>query len=302
MKVFIVGGAGVVGSSTAFCLAIKGTADEIVLQDLNFDMAQSHAMDISQAIFLKSSTKVKAGTWEDAAGADLVIIGAGLSPNRMTHDPCKDIAAMMPLINSICNGVRTCCPDAVVLSLTNPLDVFNYVLYQRSGLKERQVVGLAANDSIRFRWALGHYFDVDPSSVDAYAIGQHAADVIPLFSTVRVNSVHRPLEQEAQQEVEAWMKDWWKHFLDVSANRTAGWTTGAYAALTAEHIMGSEKGPICASVILEEGLAIDLPVYLGSEGIVRTALPELTASEQERFEECKKNCREKINKVLTYIS
>ena len=290
-----------VGSSTAFYLALKGTADEIVLQDLNYDMAQSHAMDMSQAIFLQSSTGVKAGTWEDAQGADLVIIGAGLSPNKMTHDPCKDIETMMPLIDSICDGVKKYCPDAVVLSLTNPLDIFNYVLYKRSGLNSRQFIGLAANDSIRFRWALGHYFDVDPASVDAYAIGQHAADVIPLFSTVKVNGESRPLGRQVQEEVETWMKDWWKHFLSVSGNRTAGWTTGAYAAQTAEHIMGGEEGPICASVIPEEGLAIDIPADLNKEGFADSALPELSDEEAARFEKCKDNCREKIRKVMEYL-
>ena len=209
---------------------------------------------------------------------------------------------MMPLIDSICEGVRTYCPNAVVLSLTNPLDIFNYVLYRRSGLKSTQFIGLAANDSIRFRWALGHYLDADPARVDAYAIGQHAADVIPLFSTVRLDGEPVSFDEAQQVEVETWMKDWWKKFLSVSGNRTAGWTTGAYAAKTAEHIMESEKAPICASVIMEDGLAIDIPVYLGKKGFVESALPELTASEAERFEACKENSRDKIRKVLEFLN
>ena len=115
-------------SASAAYLAMRRIADEIVIQDLNENMAQSHAMDLSQAAFLDSPAKIRFGGWPEAEHADVVVIAAGLPALQATHDSCKDILAMRPLIRSIAAGVKQYCPEAVVLSMTNPLDAFNYML------------------------------------------------------------------------------------------------------------------------------------------------------------------------------
>lgn len=301
MKAFVVGGAGVVGSSTASFLISRSVVDEVVLQDLNKDMAESHAMDLAQSAFSNSKTKVWAGDWEDARDAGIVIVGAGLSPNKMSFDPCKDIAAMRPLIDSICEGLNRYCPNAVVLSLTNPLDVFNYVLYSNAKLPSKQFLALSANDSMRFQWALGHYFNMDSADIDAYVIGEHGGNKIPLFSTVSLNGKRKMITQDEQVEIVEWMDAWWKRFLSVSGNRTAGWTTGMYAALTIEHIVGKQTGPICASAIMEDGLSIGYPVYLDKSGFVKPEKLELSEKEENEFEIVKNSCREKIQTVLDYM-
>lgn len=297
LKVFITGAAGVVGASTASCLVADDYLDEVILQDLNTDLAESHALDLSQAYFKKSRTKVLSGGWDMAQDADVVVIAAGLSPNKMTFDPCKDLCTMKPIIESVSEGLNKYCPKAVTLTLTNPLDIFNYILYLNSGLSSKLFIALSANDSMRLEWAIGHYRGINPADVSAYVIGQHAGKTIPLFSNVKINNVSETFNEKEQEEIIDWMHEWWQHFLAVSGNRTAGWTTGVYAAKTVGHITGKISGDICASVILEDGLSVGYPVHLGKEGFIALSDIKMTEKEATEFEQCKELCKEKIKTV-----
>lgn len=301
MKVFIVGGAGIVGSATAFYLATQQIADEVVLQDLNENAVMSHAMDMSQCAFLTSKTKIRSGTWEDAAGADVVVVAAGVPAAIAAHDSCKDIHMMKPLIESIAEGVNQYCPAAVVLSMTNPLDAFNYVLYHACGLPARQFIAMSVNDSLRFRWSLAAHLGLDPADVDGYVIGEHNPTKIQLFSTVTVSGEPRSFDEAEQAQIISEINSWWKQFLDVSGNRTASWTTGSSCALTIEHLSGRRSGPICCSYIMEEGLSIGYPVCLDQNGVVGPAELQLTEEEATRFETAKANAKASIAEVLAYL-
>lgn len=300
MKVFIVGGAGIVGSATAAYLATHQIADEIVLQDLNGNMAQSHGMDLSQAVFLDSKTKIRAGDWTQARDADVVVVAAGLPATQATHNSCLDILAMRPLIRSIAAGVREYCPEAVVLSVTNPLDAFNYMLYRESGLPARQFIAMSVNDSLRFRWALAEYLEITPDRVDAYVVGEHNPQKIRLFSTVTVDHQPRSFDEREQQKVLQYADRWWEEFLDVSGPRTAAWTTGSSCGLTIEHLAGKRSGPICCSCIVEDGLSIGWPVYLEKCGVVKPAELTLSQEEERRFRDAKARAKASILEVVTY--
>ena len=301
MKVFIVGGAGIVGSATAFYLATQNIVDEIVLQDLNENAVLSHAMDLSQCTFLTSKTRVTAGGWEKAEGADVVVIAAGVPAALATHDACKDIHTMKPLMRSIAEGVNRYCPKAVVLSVTNPLDAFNYALYRECGLPAKQFIAMSVNDSLRFRFSLAEHMGLDPADVDAYVIGEHNPDKIQLFSTVRVKGEPKSFPEAEQAQILSGVNAWWKRFLEVSGTRTAAWTSGSSCALTIEYLVGKRSGPICCSCILEDGLSIGYPVYLNREGVVGPAELELTPEEAARFESAKARARASIAKVLDYL-
>ncbi len=301
MKAFIVGGGGVVGSASAFCLAARGLVDEIVLYDLDGSLAQSHAMDLSQSAALTSRTRVTAGGWDMAEGADLVINAAGLSVDAMTPDPAVNVCAMKPLIRSIAEGVGKYCPRAVVLSMMNPLDAFNYVLWKACGLPRRQFIALAANDSLRFRYALAEHLHVEPGRVDAVVIGEHSAAKLPLFSTVTLDGAPLRIPEQEQGPIVSQMNAWWQRFLSVSGNRTAAWTTGSSCALTVAHLVGAESGPVCCSCILEDGLSTGYPVLLDRGGVAAAAHPALTPDEAARFEAAKADTKAMIARVMDYL-
>ena len=301
MKVFINGGAGLVGSTTAFCLTTQGLADEVVLQGRNQNNVASHAMDMAQCTFLTSKTRITSGGWEAAEGADIVIVAAGLPAAEATHDACKDINAMKPLIRSIADGVNRYCPNAVILTLTNPLDTFLYALYDACRLPAKQFIAMSVNDSLRFRYGIAMHLGIDPADVDAYVIGEHSPAKVQLFSTVKIRGERRDFSKEEQDRIRKETGEWWQRFLDVSGNRTASWTTGQSAALTVEHLTGKREGPICCSSILEDGLAIGYPLWLDKSGVVRPEELNLTVEEEEAFRIAKINAKASIAKVLKYM-
>jgi len=301
MKVFITGGAGLVGSTTAFCLATRELADEVVLQDLNENAVASHAMDMAQCTFVTSKTRVTSGGWEAAAGADVVIVAAGLPALEATHDACRDVNAMKPLIRSVADGVNRYCPEAVVLSLTNPLDTFLYALYDACGLPARQFIAMSVNDSLRFRYGVAMHLGLDPAEVDAFVVGEHSPAKVQLFSTVKVRGEKRIFPAEEQAQILKETNAWWQKFLDVSGARTASWTTGCSAALTLEHLAGKRTGPICCSCILEDGLAMGWPVTLDRTGVVRREELALTDAEAASVAAAKRGAKASIAKVLAYM-
>ena len=303
MNVMILGGAGTIGSAAAAWLAARGIAGEVVLLDSNREAAESHAMDLSQAIFCTSQTRVRAGVWSDLARCGLLIVAAGLPAALATHDYCKDMNSLMPLIQEIAENLARYNSKAVVLSMTNPLDAFNYMLYEISGLTARQFIALSQNDSLRLRWALGEHLRIDPARIDAYVAGEHGPGKVPMFSTVTMDAAPLSLSQEDRAAVSCGLDDWWMHFLEVSGSRTAGWTSGAAAAQVAETMTGKRKGPICCSCILTEGQGYSMgwPVYLDQGGVTQPAQLALEAAERRAIDAQRAQLKQTQEKIKAYI-
>lgn len=304
MRVFLIGGAGTIGSATAAYLSSRSLVDEVVLYDQNSGFAQSHAMDLNQANFCISKTRVTAGGWSDLARCEIVIVAAGLPASIATRDYCKDMCSLMPMIREISENLNRYQPSAVVLSMTNPLDAFNYMLYHTAGLPARQFIALSQNDSLRFRWALGEYLNADPARIEAYVAGEHGPGKFPLFSTATLDGAPISLDEAARKTVLQEMDRWWKHFLEVSGPRTAGWTSGAAAGQIVEAIQGRWTGPICCSCIAEEnqGYSMGYPAFLNTQGLVRLPELTLTAEEQATIARCRAALQESQQQILAYIN
>ena len=269
MNVLILGGGGTIGSATAAHLAWRALADKIYILDRNAAMAESHAMDLAQSAFSCSRTKIQVGSWPDLADCDMLIVAAGLPASAATRDCCKDIRSLMPTIREIADALRRYHPTIPVLSMTNPLDAFNYTLCHTAGLPAKQFIALSQNDTLRFQWAVAEHLGCSPAAVDCRVIGEHGPGKIPLFSTVTVDGRPAALSAGEQAAILAGMGDWWRHFLDISGQRTAGWTSGAAAAQVVEAVSGRRAGPIACSAILEEGQGYSMgwPVYLDRGGV-----------------------------------
>ena len=303
MNVLIVGGGGTIGSATAAYLAWKEIVDTVYILDLNENMAESHAMDLAQSAFSCSHTQVKAGDWSKLADCQMMIVAAGLPASVATHDYSKDLASLMPLIQQIAQALRQYNPNAVVLSMTNPLDAFNYTLYQVSGLPARQFLALSQNDTLRFQWALAEHLGCRPEQVGCYVVGEHGPGKIPLFSTVTVDGQPKSFPPQEQQQIQAEMAAWWKKFLEVSGNRTAGWTSGAAAAQVVEAVAGLRKAPIACSVILEErqGYSMGWPVELDATGVRAALPPHLTDEETNQVSAAKAALKAAQEEIWKYL-
>ena len=137
-KVSIIG-TGRVGSTYAYTLLLRGTADEICLINENKEKALGESMDLNHAMSLVERTTIWAGSMQDVVDSDLVVISAGTAqkPGETRMDLIKKNAA---IVGDIAEKVGRLAPNAILLVVTNPVDVMSYVVWIRSGLAPERVI------------------------------------------------------------------------------------------------------------------------------------------------------------------
>ena len=181
MKVGIIG-AGMVGSAAGYAIALKGTASQIVFVDQNAALAQAQAEDIAHAVPFASSSHVTSGGYPALAGAEIVILAAGVGqkPGESRLDLLTRNAAVF---RDVIDQVLSAAPDAIFLIATNPVDVMTYIATQLSGLPPARVIGSGTIlDTARFRHLTGQHLGIAPQSVHAYVLGEHGDSEYPLWA------------------------------------------------------------------------------------------------------------------------
>lgn len=187
-------GAGQVGASAAYMLLAKGLAN-VTMIDVAEGLPQGKALDMMHARSIEHFGPRIKGTNDYAmtAGSDLVVITAGL-PRKpgMTRDDL--LAANSSIVRSVVEQVVAASPDALIMVVTNPLDVMVYLAWQVSGLDSSRVFGMGGVlDSARFEHAIADHLGVEVASVKALACGSHGDAMVPLPSQASVDGV--PLAQ-----------------------------------------------------------------------------------------------------------
>ncbi|HYC12691.1 MAG TPA: malate dehydrogenase, partial [Stellaceae bacterium] len=180
-------GAGQIGGTLALLAGLKHLGD-VVLFDIVEGVPQGKSLDLIQLSPVEGFDAHFAGTNDYAAiaGADVVIVTAGV-PRKpgMSRDDLIGINAKV--VNSVGAAIKQYCPNAFVITITNPLDVMVWVMREASGLPHHRVVGMAGVlDSARFRYFLAEEFKVSVEDVTAFVLGGHGDSMVPLtrYSTV----------------------------------------------------------------------------------------------------------------------
>ena len=172
-KVSIIG-AGSVGSTIAYTLAVAGIASEIVMIDINEAKSLGEAMDIKQGIPFCAPAQIYAGSYSDAAGSDIVILTSGSA--RKPGQTRIDLAQKnIDITKSIIPKVVQYAPDSIYIIVSNPVDILTYQFCKYSGLPENQIIGSGTIlDTARLRTRLSEYFNISQQNVHAYVFGiQH---------------------------------------------------------------------------------------------------------------------------------
>ncbi len=181
VKVVIVG-AGAVGSTFAYTLMNSGLAQEIVLIDKDRARAEGEAMDLNHGLFFAPPVAISAGDYEDCAGAAAVVITAGAA-QRTDQTRLDLIARNGAVCRSIMDRVLEHTRSAVIIMVTNPVDVLTYDALRHSGLPWQQVIGSGTVlDSARFRYLLSEHCEVDVRNVHAYILGEHGDSEVAAWS------------------------------------------------------------------------------------------------------------------------
>jgi L-lactate dehydrogenase len=188
MKVGIVG-CGFVGSSAAYALALKGTPSEIVLVDLNMKLAQAQAEDILHATPFSHPVRVVAGDYPQLEGAGMVILACGVG-QRPGETRLHLLERNAEVFKKVVPQVLRFAPEALLLAVSNPVDVITQVVTKVSGLSPGKVIGSGTIlDTSRFRALLGEYLGVAPISVHGYVLGEHGDSEVLVWSSAKVGGV-----------------------------------------------------------------------------------------------------------------
>lgn len=282
-KVTVVG-VGNVGSCVGFVLAQRAVCDEIVLVDVRTEWAIGQALDISQSVAFSNNCDVKAGSLEECEGSDVVVISAGKarSPEIKTR---LDLAANnAQVIRSIAPTIKERCPNAIIITITNPMDAMNYLVWRSTGFPRARVIGSGGMlDSSRARWMLG---EGAPTSVDCFVLGEHGDGQTPCLSRATRNALPVDLPSaEKQQLVESLRMS---SMAVVSRKEATTFAPAANTVSMIQAILGDKKVLMPCSAVLDgeyglHGLSIGVPVVLGRGGIEKIEQWDLDEFESERF-------------------
>lgn len=195
MKVSIIGGGGLVGSCAGFALQCGGVVREIAMLDVNQEAAVGHALDLQHGGPSVADQKIVGGGYEHIADSDFICITAGL--RRKPDESRLDlINRNTDLFMQILGDVKAAGPksSAIVLVVSNPVDILTYVAAMKLGLPQRQVIGLGTQlDTIRFRSLIAAQLNAPPTQVNALILGEHGDSMVPIWSSATIAGV--PLEK-----------------------------------------------------------------------------------------------------------
>ncbi len=280
-------GAGHVGATAAFSLMLRALVREIVLIDSNADLAAAEAADIADANALARPAHIWAGSYADAATASIAVITAGAA----THGDESRMSVLARSAVIVADCVRELASvgfAGIILVAANPVDVMAHVAFRHAGLPANRVIGTGTLlDSSRLRQELAATFDVAPGTVDAAVLGEHGDSEVAAFSTARIGGL--PLARFALHgdaiDEQAIGQSVRKAGYRIIAGK--GYTSFGIATAIVricEAILRNERSALPVSTLLtgEFGLTdvfLSLPCIIGSNGIERVLLPELSAEE-----------------------
>jgi L-lactate dehydrogenase len=195
MKVSIIGGGGLVGSSAAYALQCGGAVSHVCLIDANNDAALGHATELLNGACLTSDVRVSAGDMTEVATSNIVVITAGLrrKPDESRLDLInRNVDLFLGLLDQAkAAGLKE---NAYLVVVSNPVDVLTYLAVQRSGLPWQRVIGLGTQlDTARLRGYLARRLRVPATQVQAIILGEHGDSMVPIWSSATVAGL--PLEQ-----------------------------------------------------------------------------------------------------------
>lgn len=287
-KVTVVG-AGQVGATAAFLMALKGLAD-VVLVDVAEGIPQGKSLDMMHARSVErfASQVTGANDYGPTAGSDVVVVTAGL-PRKpgMTREDL--LAANGAIVRSVIAEVVEASPDAVIIMVTNPLDVMTHLAWRISGMPACRVLGMGGVlDSARFAYFIAEATGAPIAEIEAVVVGAHGDTMVPLprFSTVAGRPLPEVLGADQVAEVVRRTIFGGAEVVSLLKSGSAFYAPGASVAAMVAAVLG-DTGTVMPSCVLLEGqyglsgLHLNVPAALGRRGVQAIPEWELNAEELE---------------------
>ncbi len=201
-KITIIG-TGSVGSTIAYTLTVTGLASEIVMIDINGEKAKGEALDIRQGTPFCHSASVYAGSYQDAAGSNIVIVTSGL-PRKAGQSRLDLAQTNVDIMKNIIPQITRYAPNAIYVIVSNPVDILTYVFHKCSDLPENQIIGSGTIlDTSRLRSRLSEYYSINQQNVHAYVLGEHGDTCLVPWSLVNISNIPIAEYAKAVQNTDA---------------------------------------------------------------------------------------------------
>jgi L-lactate dehydrogenase len=286
MKIGIIG-CGFVGSSSAFAIALVGAATDLILVDLNPDLAKAHAEDILHATPFSEPVRVAAGDYSTLKGAGLVVLACGVA-QKPGESRLKLLERNVNVFQNVVPRVLEHAPDSILLIVSNPVDIITQVVTKISALPPERVIGSGTIlDTARFRTLLAEHLGLAPHSVHAYVLGEHGDSEVLAWSSGKIGGV--PVGEFAEQigrpitdDVQAGIDDGVRRAADriIAGKGATYYGIGAGIARIAKAIRDDEGAVLTLSNIEGlNGVSLSLPRVLKANGIEATIQPKLSNEE-----------------------
>ncbi len=301
-KVGIVG-SGFVGATAAYSLSLLGSCHEVVLYDIVPEVAKGKAIDIGQSTcYSRHGTIVSAAeTPEEMCHCDIVVITAGV-PRRSEMTRADLLMINAKIMKQVVHDIKKNSPNAIVLVVSNPLDVMTYIALKETGWERHRILGMAgALDGSRMAYQIHQKVGYGSGQTRAIVIGDHGQHMIPYPEISAVGGV--PLDQivdrEAMDQIIARTKDGGAEIVKYLGT-SAYYAPGRAIAVMVEAILDDSRIVIPSSVLLDgeygyRDVTVGVPVVLGSRGIEQIIELELNDDLKTKFKSSVASIQEGID-------
>lgn len=310
MRKITIIGAGNVGATVAYALALEGVANEILIIDINTKKAEGEAIDIGQGgLFFREDIRITSGDYEDAEDSDIVIITSGMT--RKPGMTRLDLAQVnVDILCDIAPKITKHAPNAIYLIISNPVDVLTYVFHKITSIPEKRIIGSGNSlDTARLRYWLADTFDISQQNVHAYVFGEHGdSSFVPwsqaAICTARVEDYYKKLKgQEIDKAaVEEYVR---KSGGEIIARKGATFYAVASAAVNICKIIFSGVDTALSVSTMMHGeygvsdVCLSTISIVGQNGI-RSQIPAQLTEEEEKRLQHSADCLKKAIAQITY--
>lgn len=288
-------GTGFVGASYAFALINQELVEELVLIDVNEDKAEGEAMDLNHGVpFSDSPIKVWKGDYNDCREADIVCITAGISQSQ-EETRLSGVEKNNEIAKSIVDNVMGSKFDGIFVISTNPVDIITYAVWKYSGFPKERVIGTGTLlDTSRYLYELSEYFNIDPSNINGYIIGEHGdSQVAALSSTTiggrRITDIINADDNYSLSHLES-IADRVRDSADAVIGRKGStyYGIGMGLAKLTKAILRNENTILPVSAYLEgeydfENVFAGVPAVINRQGLREVVEIDLDDSEKEKL-------------------
>lgn len=288
MKKVSVIGAGNVGATAVYHVARLNLADVVVV-DVVEGLPQAKALDFAHSAPGRGFGTTVTGTndYKDIAGSDVVVMTAGIA-RKPGMDRMDLLKTNVNIAKSAAQAIAKHAPEAIVIAVTNPLDVIAMVMLRETKFPWQRVVGMAGVlDSTRFRYFIAEELDVWPGDVEAMVLGGHGDSMVPLTSFASVGGIPigELMEQQTIDRLVERTRKGGGEIVNYLKSGSAYYAPGASAARMVEAVLRGESMLIPASAYLQgqyghKEIFLGVPVRLGSGGIEEILDLELSPGEK----------------------